>query len=131
MDKKRDDEKLFWFIGGGLFTAVLIAVDIWFSSFSLMKSQDNWLYIIVWVGHAAVLILWSIVLVKFTDPNYDYFRKLTVKLTAAVLIVVALHHAIVGENKRVLIDSEENKRRDSIEKAQYDSAYQTHSIPNK
>ena len=124
-EKVRDDEKLFWFVGGGLFAAVLIAVDIWYSSYSIMNS---WLLVLIVLLHIIIAGLWIGILEKFTNPNYDHLRKWCVYITGATIIAVCLHNALNNENKQVLIDAENNRIKDSIEQAQYDSTLKLNDI---
>mgnify|MGYP001603141482 CR=1 FL=1 len=118
-NKKRDDEKLHWLLAGGLFTALLIGLDIWYSSYSIM----HWLFgggLIL--GHLILSVLWIGVMIKFNDYGFDYLRKFTVWVSIILALVVGIHHATAREDKQVLIDSKENKAKDSIEKAKVDTS---------
>lgn len=105
MTKKRDDEKLHWLLVGILLTAVIIWMDIWYSSFNLM----HWLLIgLVSVLHLLLAAFWVIIMSKFNDPNYDGYRKGLCVICALLILIVGIHHATSVEDNQVIIDSKEN-----------------------
>lgn len=111
MAKKRDDEKLHWLLAGGIFTVTLILFDIFYSSISEMATVLRWL---VYIAHAALILLWLLVMVNFNDPNFDYLRKYTMYLAVGLILLVGIHHATSVEDKQVIIDSNEAKVKDTI-----------------
>lgn len=110
-NKRKDDEMTIWLAVGGIFTLFMLGIDIWYSSIHAMS-------LIAGIGvrflHAILAFLWIVVMVKFTDPNYDYLRKWVLYLAVIISLIVGIHHASVREDKQVLIDSHENALKDSI-----------------
>lgn len=104
-NKKRDDEVLMWAIGGGIFTAFMIIIDWFYSSFDQMPSIVVFLLYFV---HGFISLLWIISFAKWKDPNYDVVRKCIVFLCLSVAFCVGVHHSVSREDKQVLIDSKEN-----------------------
>lgn len=104
-NKKRDDEKATWLIVGILFTAFLLGIDIFYSSFGLMATAAKWG---LGIAHVGILLLWVVVMVKFTDPNFDYLRKWLVWLCVILSLIIGIHHAIAREDEQVIIDAHEN-----------------------
>lgn len=102
---KKDDEKMIWLIVGGLFTLMIIAADLFYSSYSQMPNAFKWVVIVL---HAGLAIAWIVSLVKFTDPNYDPVRKIVLALCVVLGLMVGIHHATVKEDEQVIIDSQEN-----------------------
>lgn len=111
MTKNRDDEKLHWLLTGGIFTVTLIFVDIFYSSISEMATVLRWL---AYIAHAALVLLWLLIMVNFKDPNFDYLRKYAFAVAAGLLLLVGIHHATSREDKQVIIDSNEAKVKDTI-----------------
>lgn len=111
MAKKRDDEKLHWLLVGVLFTAFLLFIDWKYSSVSEMVPVVRW---IVYIGHAALILLWLLVMVNFKDPNFDYLRKCTFVVAVGLSLLVGIHHATSREDKQVIIDSNEAKAKDTL-----------------
>lgn len=102
---KKDGELSSWLIVGGLFTAILIFIDIRYSSFGLMSL---WLRIPLFIAHAAVIGLWVAEMMHFNDPNYDLLRRIVVILSVILSLTVGIHHSLAVEDKQVIIDSKEN-----------------------
>lgn len=105
------DEKKMWILVGGIFAATLLCVDIWYSSWDLLMSQDMTIGICAAIVHLIVLCGWAVVLIKFEDPNWDYMRRVTIVATVAAIIIVGLHHAFHLEDQQVIIDSIENSKK--------------------
>jgi disulfide bond formation protein DsbB len=108
VQKKRDDEKAQWLIVGILFTGFLLVIDIFYSSFGEMAGIAK---VLLGIAHAALAVMWIAVMVKFNDPKYDIVRKYVVGLSVVLSLIIGIHHAVVKENKQVLIDSHENSLR--------------------
>lgn len=106
--KKRDDEKRNWLIVGILFTGLLIGFDFGYSSYSEMAGIAK---VLLGIGHGALVFMWFIVMIKFNDPNFDVYRKYVAGLAVALTLIIGIHHAVVKEDKQVLIDSKENSLR--------------------
>ena len=104
-EKNRDDEKASWLIIGILFTGALLAIDIWYSSYSQMALIAK---VLLGIAHGALVFMWFIVMIKFNDPVYDVVRKYIVYLCVILALIVGIHHATVREDKQVIIDSHEN-----------------------
>lgn len=102
---RKDNEKLAWLIVGGFFTAGLIAMDIWYSSFSLMPKL---LLGVVAFLHLVLVAVWILIMVKFSDPNYDGYRKPLLWLCVGIMLIVGIHHATAKEDAQIIIDSKEN-----------------------
>lgn len=111
MNKTRDDEKLHWLLAGGIFTVTLILIDIFYSSISEMATSLRW---IVYIAHAALILLWLLVMSNFKDPNFDYLRKYTLAVAVGLILLVGIHHATSVEDKQVIIDSNEAKAKDTL-----------------
>lgn len=110
--KKKDDELSKWLIVGGLFTLTLLCVDIWYSSFGSMKPI---LRMPVYILHGVLIGLWVIEMFHFNDPNYDVLRRLVIAICFVLMLIVGIHHGTERENEQVIIDSKENKAKDSID----------------
>lgn len=115
---KQDGELSSWLIVGILFTLTLIGMDIWYSSFAEM-GFFKW---IVYGLHCVLGAFIIITFIQFNDPNYDKVRKWVVYLSVVLMLIVGIHHALVREDKQVLIDSKENAEKQRIE----DSVYKAH-----
>lgn len=103
--KMKDDEKRNWLIIGVLFTGVLLAIDLFYSSFSQMGGIAK---VLLGIAHAVLAVLWVIAMVKFKDPEFDVYRKYVVYLCVAIALIVGIHHATAREDEQVIIDSHEN-----------------------
>ena len=102
---RKDTEKRDWLIVGGFFTAALIGMDIFYSSFGQMSNALQW---IVAGLHLGLIAAWVTVMVKFNDPNYDVARKIVVWGCVVIALIVGIHHATSKEDKQIIIDSREN-----------------------
>lgn len=100
--KKRDDEKAHWLIIGILFSAALLAVDFWYSSFSQMAGIVK---VLIILAHCGLGLLWVGAMAKFNDPNFDGLRKVIVWLSVILILIVGIHHATVREDQQVIEDS--------------------------
>lgn len=105
-NKKRDDEKGQWLAAGILFSGFLIAIGIWYSSYSQMGSIAK---VLLGIAHAVLVGMWVLVMAKFNDPVYDVVRKFIVGLSVILSLIVGIHHATCREDKHVIIDSNENR----------------------
>jgi xanthosine utilization system XapX-like protein len=103
--KTKDDEKVIWLIVGGIFSLLVIAMDLFYSSYDQMGDAFKW---IVRVLHAGLIVAWITSLVKFSDPNYEPVRKIVVALCVVLGLMVGIHHATSVEDNQVIIDSQEN-----------------------
>jgi hypothetical protein len=107
MTQKRDDEKGQLAIGGGIFTAVLIVVDLLFAGPIFGTILFSTLFIIV---HGILGICWVVAISKFNDPNYDYWRKWAIYVAIAGLALVLGYLAYENEMGAVIDDSNKAKQ---------------------
>jgi|SRR6478735_722426 len=108
MNSKKDGEKLAWIIAEIIFIGLYIFVSGWYSSYSKMTTS---LQALVWVGRvgmvACILISW----IKFKNPNFDIYRKVTVGIAIVLSLIIGIHHSVSREDTQVIIDSHENAQK--------------------
>ena len=104
--RKNDDELPVLAILGGIFTIVLICMDIWYSSINLLSVA---LQTSMWAAQMLLAAVWVLVFAKWKDPNYDKYRYVAFWLSVLLMLVVGIHHAVDGrEAEQIIIDSKEN-----------------------
>lgn len=117
-NRKKDDELLIWGIVGGIFTLFLIGIDIWYSSFNTLPFIP---ILFLWIAHAGLGIAWIMSIANWKNPNYDIVRRLIVAVSIILSLIIGVHHSLQREDKQVIIDSNANKRSDSLKLIRQDS----------
>lgn len=106
MTKRKDDE-LFWLlVVNGIFTVALLLVDFFAAKWSVMPV---WLKVGVVFLHCLTGVYWYKSLKNFSNPNYDYTRKVVAGLTLFTIAVIMFHHSGWLEEKMFQETVEENK----------------------
>lgn len=108
--KKRDDEKAYWLIVGGLFTIILLIVDFTYRNlFGMFIGWELLIGIPVFTLHCIIAVGWYAIMTKFSDPDFDIWRKIVVYFSGIAIILIMLHRSGWLDNKQVIIDSNKNK----------------------
>ena len=102
------DEKLMLIVVCGLFSAVLVGIDVWYSSCAILFSRDTFWGVLAALMHLSIVLVWIWALAKYDDPNYDKLRKWLMALLVGAILIVAIHHSLVVEDEQVIIDSQQN-----------------------
>lgn len=87
-DKKPDDEFPSILIACGIFTVVLVIADFLWAKWGQM---EWWVLALVLLFHALTVWSWLKILPHWTDPKYDFWRKVVI-VTAIAGILVILGH---------------------------------------
>lgn len=106
--RKKDSDLPYLLIGCGIFTLVLIIVDLTYSNMAGLLHSGK-LAIAFWVTHIATIALWILVLIQMNDPNFDKFRWLLLIVNILALFTVLGHRA--GWLSDKAFDEEVNKNK--------------------
>jgi thiol:disulfide interchange protein len=89
------DEKKIWLIVGGIFTVVFALC----AAFGLKPGMPHVWSIVLGVLFLICCLSWIITMVKFTDPNFDYWRVVNILSAFLACCVIMGHRAGYFENK--------------------------------
>lgn len=98
-------------IGCGVFTLAVLIVDFTYGNMAGLVS--TWL---VWpfaTFHAALFILWIIVIAKRDEPNFEWARKFVIGFAIATLILVLVHRVGFLDEKDFHQEVDKNKQEQS------------------
>lgn len=102
--KKKDDEFSFILLGCGIFTLVLVIADFLWAKWGQMPV---WVLALVLIFHALTAWGWVKIFRNWTDPNYDWWRKLVI-VTAIAGTVVILGHRNDWIGKQEFVKTEQS-----------------------
>lgn len=97
--KKKDTEFQTILLVCGLFSATLIAVDIFAAKWSLM---EGWVIALAVIFHALTALAWVNVFKHWQDPNKDYWKKLVIAFAIIAIAVIMGHRAGWIENSQFM-----------------------------
>lgn len=104
--KKKDDEFSMVALVCGIFTLALVIIDLFFAKWGAM---NFWIILLAVIFHALTAFAWFKVVRNWSDPNYDYWRKICIGAAIAAILVIMGHRAGWIENKMFEKDVQENK----------------------
>lgn len=106
LKKEERDEFSFILAGCGVFTLALVIIDFFAAKWGFMS---GWIIILVVILHAVTALAWYKIIRNWTDPAFDYWRKVVIASAIAAIIVIMLHRAGWIENKMFQQDVEKAK----------------------
>lgn len=106
LKKEEKDEFSFILLVCGIFTLALVIIDFFAAKWGSMAA---WIIILVVILHAFTAWAWLKVIRNWTDPNFDYWRKLVIAGAIAAILVIMFHRAGWIENKMFEQDVEKAK----------------------
>jgi uncharacterized membrane protein len=107
--RRKDNEFIEVFSMPALFTAVLIAVEIWYSNWTGMFS-NLFVGVLVILVHIATISAGFMAVKEWKDPNYDKYRKYLMGFLVALIIIICGFRAFKNEWKMFYDDVEKAKQ---------------------
>jgi len=105
--KKKDDELSMLILVNGIFTVVLLLLDIFAAKWGIMSF---FLIAVIAIGHAASALFWWLSVTNYKDPNKDWMRKVTLLFIVVTSAIILLHRTGYIENKQFEEDVEKAKQ---------------------
>lgn len=95
---------------GGLFTVVLLVIDLTYSNLAgMFKGEAAWLGAVWVILHLAIAVGWFIVISHWNDPAKNLFRVILIMMILLTIGLTLGHRAGWLEDQQIIIDSKTNQ----------------------